>query len=72
VRALRGSRRTLIGLQTQIAKLPRLAQVRARRGRAAVERAAVRGLVSIIDTGTRVLRAAAGYIDDISLRVARS
>jgi len=60
--------RSAIGLGSSMLALPKAVRETARRGCRAIERRAARAIVSALDTGTRVLKTATRYVDDLSPR----
>jgi len=60
--------RSAIGLGSSMLGLPKAVRETARRGRRAIERRTARAIVSALDTGTRVLKTATRYVDDLSPR----
>jgi hypothetical protein len=56
------------GVASRMLALPKAVRETARRGRRAIERRAPRAVVSVLDTGTWVLKAASRYVDDLSPR----
>jgi hypothetical protein len=60
--------RTAVGLGAQLFTLPEVVREGARRGREAIETTGARAVVSVIDTGTKVLSAAAGYVSELAPR----
>ena len=60
--------RSAVGLGSQILGLPELVREGARRGRETIETTGARAVVSVIDTGAKLLNAAAGYVSELSPR----
>jgi hypothetical protein len=60
--------RTAVGLGAQLFALPEMVREGARRGREAIETTGARAVVSVIDTGTKVLSAAAEYVSELAPR----
>jgi hypothetical protein len=60
--------RAAVGIGVQLLHLPELVREGARRGREAMETSGARAVVSAIETGTRVLSAAAEYVSELAPR----
>jgi len=60
--------RSAVGVGAQILALPEMVRDGARRGVEAIEETGARAVVSMIDTGTKVLNAAAEYVSELAPR----